>query len=139
MVWHKTIGGGPVKVVVIHGWFSDHRVFTPIFDALDTDRYTYVLFDIRGYGHSRDIAGSFTIGEIAADVIALADRTRLDRVSCGRPFDGRQGRAEGGDACLHAHQVDCRGHAGAGFALPFDDNLFGFFSRLARTTGRRLR
>src|SRR5260370_14524032 len=74
MVWHKTIGNGPTKVVVIHGWFWDHRVFMPIFDCLDADRYTFVFLDIRGYGNSRNVSGSFTIGEVAADAIALADQ-----------------------------------------------------------------
>jgi len=74
MVWHTTIGSGPAKVMVIHGWFWDHRVFTPMFDALDRELYTFAFVDIRGYGHSRDVAGAFSIGEIAADGIALADQ-----------------------------------------------------------------
>jgi len=55
MVWHKAIGNGPTKVVVIHGWFWDHRVFAPIFDCLDTVSYTYAFVDIRGYGNSRHV------------------------------------------------------------------------------------
>jgi len=43
VVWHKTIGNGPAKVIVIHGWFWDHRVFTPIFDCLDTASHTYAF------------------------------------------------------------------------------------------------
>src|SRR5205807_9866641 len=74
MVWHRTIGDGPTKVVVIHGWFWDHRVFTPIFDCLDTNSCTYAFIDIRGYGNSRHLSGSYTIGEVAADAIALADQ-----------------------------------------------------------------
>ncbi|MDB5638987.1 MAG: hypothetical protein JWP51_3895, partial [Bradyrhizobium sp.] len=73
MVWHKAIGNGPTKVVVIHGWFWDHRVCTPIFDCLDTVSYTYAFLDIRGYGNSRHISGEYTIGEVAADAIALAE------------------------------------------------------------------
>ena len=74
MVWHKTIGTGPTKAIVIHGWFWDHRVFTPIFDCIDTDRYTFAFPDIRGYGNSRNAGGDYTIGEVAADAIALADQ-----------------------------------------------------------------
>jgi pimeloyl-ACP methyl ester carboxylesterase len=73
MVWHKTIGSGPTKVVVIHGWFWDHRAFTPIFDCLDAAAYTFAFPDIRGYGNSRDVSGEYTIGEIAADAITLAE------------------------------------------------------------------
>jgi pimeloyl-ACP methyl ester carboxylesterase len=53
MVWHTTIGNGPTKVAVIHGWFWDHRMFAPIFDCLDGNRYTFAFIDIRGYGNSR--------------------------------------------------------------------------------------
>jgi hypothetical protein len=72
MVWHKTIGNGPTKVIVIHGWFWDHRVFTPIFDCLDTASHTYAFVDIRGYGNSHNVSGEYSIGEVAA--IALADQ-----------------------------------------------------------------
>ncbi len=74
MVWHHTIGNGPTKVLVIHGWFWDHRVFTPIFDSLDAASYTYAFLDIRGYGNSRNIPGEYNIAEVASDAIALADR-----------------------------------------------------------------
>src|SRR5258708_31529877 len=72
MVWHKTIGNGPTKVIVIHGWFWDHGVFTPIFDCLDTASHTYDFVDIRGYGNSRNVSGEYTIGEVAANATALA-------------------------------------------------------------------
>lgn len=74
MVWHTTIGSGPTKVVVIHGWFWDHRVFGPIFDCLDGNRYTFAFIDIRGYGNSRHVSGEYSIGEVAADAIPLADQ-----------------------------------------------------------------
>src|SRR5207237_464893 len=49
-------------------------VFAPMLDALDAVSHTYAFLDIRGYGNSRQIAGEFTIGEVAADAIALADQ-----------------------------------------------------------------
>ena len=64
MVWHTTIGSGPTKVVVIHGWFWDHRVFAPIFDCLDTDRATYAFIDIRGYGNSAINTGYYTFSYV---------------------------------------------------------------------------
>jgi pimeloyl-ACP methyl ester carboxylesterase len=60
-----------------------------MFDALDRDRYTYASVDIRGYGHSRDVAGTFSISEVAADGIALADQLGSG-ISRGRPFHGRR-------------------------------------------------
>ena len=48
MAWHMTIGRGPTRVVVAHGWFWDHRVYAPLFDLIDPDRFTYAFLDIRG-------------------------------------------------------------------------------------------
>ena len=138
MVWHKTIGNGPVKVVVIHGWFTDHRVFTPVFDALDTDRHTYALFDIRGYGHSRDIAGSFTIGEIAADAIALADAlvwTEFHVV--GHSMGGKAAQKVAMDAPSRVKSIVAVTPVPA-CALPFDDNVFGFFLKACEDDGAAL-
>src|SRR5580704_4352122 len=128
MVWHKTIGDGPTKVVVIHGWFWDHRVFTPIFEALDTDRHTYAFFDIRGYGHSRDVAGSFTISEIAADVIALADRLGWPEFHViGHSMGGKAAQKVAMLAGPRVKSIVALTPVPAS-ALPFDDNVFGFFS-----------
>jgi pimeloyl-ACP methyl ester carboxylesterase len=119
MVWHTIIGSGPIKAVVIHGWFADHRIFAPTFDALDTGRHTYAFFDIRGYGRSRDVTGSFTIGEIAADAIAVADRLGWSEFH----------------VIGHSMDVPARVKSVIGVtpvpapALPFDDNLFGVFTK----------
>src|SRR5260370_37852954 len=94
MVWHKTIGNGPTKVIVIHGWFWDHRVFTPIFDCLDTASHTYAFLDIRGYGNSRNVSGEYTIGEVAPDRMRLADPVRRERISVARPSRGGKGAAQ---------------------------------------------
>ena len=74
MIFHKQIGDGPVRVVVIPGWFGDHRAFEAMFDFLDVKRFSYAFIDIRGYGDSRDEAGDYTMAEIAIDTLALADR-----------------------------------------------------------------
>src|SRR5882762_2362071 len=73
MIFHKEIGDGPTKVAVIHGWFGDHRAFETMFDYLDVKRFTYAFVDIRGYGNSRNEVGDYTMAEIAADTIILAD------------------------------------------------------------------
>ena len=73
MIFHKKIGDGATKAVVIPGWFGDHRAYEPMFDYLDVRRFSYAFIDIRGYGHSREQAGDYTMAEIAADTIALAE------------------------------------------------------------------
>jgi pimeloyl-ACP methyl ester carboxylesterase len=138
MVWHKTIGNGPVKVAVIHGWFSDHRVFTPIFEALDTDRHTYAFLDIRGYGNSRDIAGSFTLGEVAADAIALADKLGWSEFHViGHSMGGKAAQKAAMDAPSRVKSIIAVTPVPA-YALPFDDHLFGFFSKACEDDGTAL-
>ncbi len=138
MVWHKIIGGGPTKVVVIHGWFSDHRVFTPMFDALDTARHSYAFLDIRGYGNSRDIAGSFTIGEVASDTIALADRLGWSEFHVvGHSMGGKAAQKAAMDAGSRIKSVVAVTPVPA-CALPFDDNVFGFFSKACEDDGTAL-
>src|SRR3979411_3229449 len=128
MVWHKTIGNGPTKVVVIHGWFWDHRVFTPIFDSLDTNSCTFALMDIRGYGNSRDVSGNFSIGEVAGDAIALADQLGWrDFHVVGHSMGGKAAQKVAMDAGARVRSVVAVTPVPAS-ALPFDDAVFGCFS-----------
>lgn len=128
MVAHKVIGGGPVKVVVIHGWFWDHRIFEPMFDYLDTERFSYALFDIRGYGTSRDVAGDYTIAEIAADAVALADRLGWDEFHVvGHSMGGKAAQKVAIDAGARVKSEVAITPVPA-FAMPVDDATFGFFS-----------
>jgi pimeloyl-ACP methyl ester carboxylesterase len=128
MVWHKLIGHGATKVVVIHGWFGDHRVFTPMFDCLDTERYTFAFPDIRGYGSSRDISGTYDIGEVAADTIALADRLGWREFHVvGHSMGGKAAQKIAMDAGARVRSVVAVTPVPAS-ALPFDDAVFGFFA-----------
>src|SRR4030088_3226173 len=95
MVWHKTIGSGPTKVIVIHGWVWDHRVLTPIFDSLEAASYTFAFIDIRGYGNSRNVSGGYTIGEVATDAIALADQLGWREFYVVGPSLGGKGAQKG--------------------------------------------
>jgi pimeloyl-ACP methyl ester carboxylesterase len=128
MVWHQTVGTGPTKVVVIHGWFWDHRVFTPVFDCIDTNRYTFAFPDIRGYGNSRDVAGDYTIGEVAADAIALADQLGWREFHVvGHSMGGKAAQKVAMDAPARVRSVTSVTPVPAS-ALPFDDAVFGFFA-----------
>src|ERR1700680_910338 len=128
MVWHKTIGSGPTKVVVIHGWFWDHRVFTPIFDCIDPGRYTFAFIDIRGYGNSRHVSGAYSIAEVAADAIALADRLGWREFHVvGHSMGGKAAQKVAMDAGARVKLVVAITPVPAS-ALPFDDAVFGFFA-----------
>jgi pimeloyl-ACP methyl ester carboxylesterase len=128
MVWHTTIGSGPTKILVIHGWFWDHRVFTPMYEALDTTSCTYAFLDIRGYGNSREVSGQFTIGEVAADAIALADQLGWREFHVvGHSMGGKAAQKLAMDAGARVRSVVAVTPVPAS-ALPFDDAVFGFFA-----------
>ena len=73
VIGHEVIGTGPQKVMVLHGWFGDHGIWSPTYPFLDREAFSYAFVDYRGYGASRTMAGAHTMKEIAADALALAD------------------------------------------------------------------
>jgi pimeloyl-ACP methyl ester carboxylesterase len=128
MVWHKLIGHGATKVVFIHGWWGDHRVFTPMLDCLDTERYTFAFPDIRGYGNSREVSGKYDIGEVAADAIALADELGWREFHViGHSMGAKAAQKVAMDAGARVRSVVAVTPVPAS-ALPFDDAVFGFFA-----------
>lgn len=67
------VGNGPHPVIVLHGWFGDAHSFKPIEPWLSGQRFSYIFMDCRGYGGMREARGAYTMDEIAADALALAD------------------------------------------------------------------
>ena len=128
MIWHKTIGDGPEKVIAVHGWFGDHRTYSAMFDLLDERRFTYAFADIRGYGNSRAVEGDYTIGEVASDAIALADSLGWrDFHIVGHSMGGKVAQKVAIDAGPRVRSVTAITPVPA-VALPFDDATFAFFS-----------
>lgn len=76
---YTTVGDGPRKVLAAHSWLADHRTYAPMMPFLDGTAATFVFPDFRGYGRSRDINGAFSIREMGADMLALADHLGWDR------------------------------------------------------------
>jgi pimeloyl-ACP methyl ester carboxylesterase len=128
MLWHKTVGTGPSHVIVLHGWFSDHRAFASMFDILDTARFTYAFVDIRGYGRSRDIAGDFTIEEVAQDAIATADQLGWDDFHIiGHSMGGKAAQKVAVDGGARIKSTIAVTPVPAP-AMPVDLDTFNFFS-----------
>lgn len=75
----RVVGDGPTKIIAVHGWMGDHRLFDPLCDLIDGTRLSIAFPDCRGYGARADVAGAMTIEEIAGDVRALAARLGWDR------------------------------------------------------------
>ncbi|PYC87857.1 alpha/beta hydrolase [Streptomyces tateyamensis] len=78
---HRRVGAGEHKVIVLHDWFGTTAGWGPFLDYLDRSAFGYAMLDYRGYGDRVDVPGDFTLDEIAADVLALADELGWERFS----------------------------------------------------------
>jgi pimeloyl-ACP methyl ester carboxylesterase len=78
---YVTVGSGDHHVLALHGWFGSARGWGSFPQFIDGSAYTYVFMDLRGYGDRRDTAGEFTVDEVAADTLAVADDLGWDRFS----------------------------------------------------------
>jgi pimeloyl-ACP methyl ester carboxylesterase len=70
---HKQIGSGKEKVLVMHSWTCDSTSYDSMLPYLNTDDYTYVFVDLRGYGGSKEMQGAYSVEEAGSDAIKLID------------------------------------------------------------------
>lgn len=90
----KKIGSGEHAVLCLHGWFgaADAWGFWP--EVADRSGYTWWFPEMRGYGTRKGETGEFTMKEYAADALAFADETGLDRFSVvGHSMGGKAAAA----------------------------------------------
>ena len=71
---HRVIGTGSSRVIMLHDWFGTSADWGPFLDYLDVDTFSYAFLDYRGYGTRKEVAGEYTLAEIARDVLELADQ-----------------------------------------------------------------
>jgi pimeloyl-ACP methyl ester carboxylesterase len=127
LLWHRTLGHGAEKVIAVHGWFGDHRTYSAMFDLLDEKRFSYAFVDIRGYGNSRNLEGACTVGEIASDVVRLADQLEWSEFHIiGHSMGGKAVQKVAIDAGSRIKSVVAVTPVPA-IALPFDDATFAIF------------
>lgn len=70
---HEVFGNGQEKVLVLHDWMGDSANYEPLKPYLDTQSFTFVFADLRGYGASKAYEGDYTAEEISKDALRLAD------------------------------------------------------------------
>lgn len=70
---HKIYGQGSENVLLLHHWMGDAGSYDPLIPYLNPDLYTYAFADLRGYGMSRHLLGTYTVDEVAADAFRLVD------------------------------------------------------------------
>jgi pimeloyl-ACP methyl ester carboxylesterase len=78
---HVLVGDGPHKVIALHGWFGHANGWGPFAEVLDPSRFGYAFMDARGYGGMRGRGGPYTMDQVAADAVALADHLGWKRFS----------------------------------------------------------
>lgn len=79
LMGHRSIGSGKEKVLLLHNWFYDSSSYDPLLPYLDTEVFTYVLMDLRGYGRSKELLGVYSVEEACQDAIALANSLSWDQ------------------------------------------------------------
>lgn len=146
---YQLIGHGPRKVICLHGWFGSASGWGPFVDMLDTESFTYAFIDYRGYGASMVLPGNYSIDEIAADALALADRLGWQRFSLiGHSMGGMAIQRVLVEATTRVEKLVALTPVPAN-GYPFDDAGFAFFASAAesaevrhkivdKTTGNRL-
>lgn len=67
------IGNGPEPVIVLHGWFSDHTVYAPLYPWLDTRGFSFAFVDAPGYGGSRGVELPPSIEGMGRAALSVAD------------------------------------------------------------------
>jgi pimeloyl-ACP methyl ester carboxylesterase len=70
---YKQVGSGKEKVLVLHNWMGDSTSYDSMLPHLNTNEYTYVFVDLRGYGRSKEMRGTYSVEEASADAIQLID------------------------------------------------------------------
>lgn len=130
-------GNGPVRAIIIHGWFGDAHDLDAMFAAIDPEVVSFACVEYRGYGRRKEEPGPYDIATIAKDAIALADRLGWDRFSV-------IGHSMGGKAALKvAMTVPDRVERLCGIApvwaskSPFDDATVALFRAAKNANGPR--
>ena len=134
---YLTVGSGDHHVLAIHGWFGSARGWSSFPEFIDPWAFTYAFMDLRGYGDRKDVAGEFTVDEVAADALAVADDLGWDRFS----VVGHSMGAKFAHRVLLAAPDRVRALVGlnpvpAG-ATPFDEQGWALFSGAADNPGNR--
>lgn len=136
-IGYEITGAGAHRVLVLHGWFGDHAMFAPMRDALSLDAFTYCAVDYRGYGKSKGMSGAYSVAEIAADVLAVADKLGWETFSLvGHSMGGKFIQRIMADAPHRVRRAVAVTPVPAA-AVPFDDQSWGLFDGAAANLDNR--
>ena len=69
---YRTIGDGPLNVVLVHGWMVSSAVWTTMLESFESHGLKLIVPDLRGTGASDKPASGYGIERHAKDVMAVA-------------------------------------------------------------------
>ncbi|MER5862329.1 alpha/beta hydrolase [Kitasatospora sp. NPDC002040] len=105
-ITHRRIGTGGHGVIVLHDWFGTSAGWGSFLDYLDGDTFSYTFLDYRGYGERAEVAGAYTLAEIARDALALADQLGWQRFSLiGHSMGGKAAQQVLAEAPDRVHRL----------------------------------
>ncbi len=84
--------GEGVPVILLHGFPLSSQIWTPVRTAIE-QAARLVTPDLRGFGSSEKPATGYAMGDLAGDIVRLADALKIDRFVLG-------GHSMGGYAAL---------------------------------------
>ncbi|MFF8609835.1 alpha/beta fold hydrolase [Streptomyces sp. NPDC015346] len=130
-------GSGSRRALVLHNWFGDRTSFDPLRAHLDGDTGTYAFLDCRGYGEAIGAEGAFTMEEVAADALAVADDLGWDSFSViGHSMGGKAAQLMLLDAPARVRSlIGISPVSAAGF--PLDGASWELFAGAAEEPGNR--
>jgi 3-oxoadipate enol-lactonase len=71
--------GHGTPLVLIHGYPLDHTIWNPVMPLLEND-FELIIPDLRGFGQSSSINTQYSLSDMAADLAALLDTLKLEKV-----------------------------------------------------------
>jgi len=77
---HKIIGTGKKNIIVLHELMGNYKNYEPTFPYLNTDDFTFIFVDLRGYGLSKNIEGEYSCVEASNDIKNLITQLDLEDV-----------------------------------------------------------
>jgi pimeloyl-ACP methyl ester carboxylesterase len=78
-IGYQVFGTGSIRVIVMNDWLSDTSSWDYAKFFIDQGKFTFAFLDLRGYGRSRSLGGTYTLLEAATDVMTLADTLSWDK------------------------------------------------------------
>jgi pimeloyl-ACP methyl ester carboxylesterase len=134
---HIRVGKGPHKIIALHGWFGSASGWGPYAQVLDEERFSYAFMDYRGYGGAKGVKAEFTMQEISADALALADALGWERFSLiGHSMGGKAAQQVLADAPARVQKLVALTPVPAS-GVPFDDAGWKLFSSAAASAEAR--